>query len=688
MAPTGGHAYVTLGATGQLRKIDVATSATIGTLAVGAHPRHLSISGDSSTVYVSRFITPPLPGESTAVVSTTVSGIPVGGEVLVINAAGTMSVLKTIVLRHNDRLDFLPPDVENAGRGVPNYLAAATISPDGTQAWVPSKQDNVLRGALRDGTGLNFQSTVRAISSRILLATGEEDYAARVDHDNSSVASGAVFDPYGVFLFVALETSREIAVVDAHAGAELIRVDAGRAPQGLALSDDGTTLYVNNFMDRTLGVYDLRPLLTQGDVSLPELMTLPAVGVDKLSAPVLTGKQLFYDARDTRLARDRYLSCATCHNDGGHDGRTWDLTGFGEGLRNTISLRGRAAGHGHLHWTNNFDEVQDFEGQIRALAGGAGLMSDADFGTGTRSQPLGDRKTGLSADLDALAAYVASLATFDYSPFRSSGGGLPTGASQGKTIFRNLNCGGCHAGTAFTGSGVNTSVDIGTVKPASGQRLGAGLTGIDIPTLRDVWATAPYMHDGSAPTLEAAVRAHDGPDFTAASIGSSDLSKLVAYLKAIGREEESAPINAGSGRGLVGSYFNNKTLSGIPVLVRTEQLNFNWGSSSPGKGVTSDGFSVRWNGSIQAPATGTYRFQTVSDDGIRVWIGGALVIDNWNVHLSTTDTTADINLEAGQKIEIVVEYFDNTGTAIARLFWLTPGTTSFVTVPRDRQYAP
>jgi YVTN family beta-propeller protein len=682
MAPTGSHAYVTLGATGQLRKIDVATSATIGTLAVGAHPRHLSIGGDGSTVYVSRFITPPLPGESTAVVSTTVSGIPVGGEVLAINAAGTMSVLKTIVLRHSDR-----PDFENQGRGVPNYLAAATISPDGTQAWVPSKQDNVLRGALRDGTGLNFQNTVRAISSRILVATGEEDYAARVDHDNSSIASGAVFDPYGVFLFVALETSREIAVVDAHAGAELLRIDAGRAPQGLALSDDGTTLYVNNFMDRTLGAYDLRPLLMQGDVSLPALMTLPAVGADKLSAPVLLGKQLFYDARDTRLARDRYMSCATCHNDGGHDGRTWDLTGFGEGLRNTISLRGRAAGQGHLHWTSNFDEVQDFEGQIRALGGGAGLMSDADFGTGTRSQPLGDSKTGLSGDLDALAAYVASLNTFDYSPFRSSGGGLPTGASQGKTVFRNLNCGSCHAGTAFTGSGVNTSVDIGTMKPASGQRLGDELAGIDIPTLRDVWATAPYMHDGSAPTLEAAVRAHNGPDFTATSIGNSDLSKLVAYLKAIGREEESAPVNAGSGRGLVGSYFNNKTLSGIPALVRTEQLNYNWGSSSPGKGVISDGFSVRWRGFIQAPATGTYRFQTISDDGIRVWIGGAPVIDNWTVHLSTTDTTADINLKAGQKTEIVVEYFDNTGTAIARLFWLTPGTTSFVTVPRDRQYA-
>jgi hypothetical protein len=529
---------------------------------------------------------------------------------------------------------------------------------------------------------------VRAISSRIDLATREEDHAARVDHDNASVASGAVFDPYGVFLFVSLETSREIAVLDAHAGSELLRVDAGRAPQGLALSADGMTLYVNNFMDRTLGVYDLRPLLTAGDVSLPALATLSAVGVDKLSPQVLLGKQLFYDARDTRLARDRYMSCATCHNDGGHDGRTWDLSGVGEGLRNTISLRGRAAGQGFLHWSNNFDELQDFEGQIRALAGGTGLMSDGDFSSGTRAQPLGDRKTGLSPDLDALAAYVASLATFDYSPFRASGGGLPKAASQGKTLFRDLNCGSCHAGNAFTGSGIDTPVDIGTLKPASGQRLGAALTGIDIPTLRDVWATAPYLHDGSAATLEAAVRAHNGPTFTAASISDSDLSKVVAYLKAIGREESSAQINAGTGAGLLGNYYNNKTLSGIPQMSRTEQLNFNWGSGSPGGGVNTNGFSVRWSGWIEAPAHGTYQFQTVSDDGIRVWIGGVEVISNWTNHGSTTDTSGAVSLQAGQRVAIVVEYYDNTGGAVARLRWKTPGTTSFVNVPRDRQYAP
>ena len=127
------------------------------------------------------------------------------------STAPRMAIVRTIKLAHSN-----VPDAENQGRGIPNYLGAAAISPDGTQAFVPSKQDNIARGTLRDGLALNFQNTVRAISSRIDLAAQVEDLPARIDHDNASLASAAVFDPLGVYLFVALETSREVAVLDAH----------------------------------------------------------------------------------------------------------------------------------------------------------------------------------------------------------------------------------------------------------------------------------------------------------------------------------------------------------------------------------------------------------------------------------------------------------------------------------------
>src|SRR5207253_2109041 len=106
---------------------DAVTRAKLGEVAVGSAPRSLARAADGAMVYVSRFITPPLPGEGTAVVAPTTS---TGGEVLQVDASA-MTAVRTIVLQHSDK-----PDFETQGRGIPNYLGAATLSPDGTQAWV------------------------------------------------------------------------------------------------------------------------------------------------------------------------------------------------------------------------------------------------------------------------------------------------------------------------------------------------------------------------------------------------------------------------------------------------------------------------------------------------------------------------------------------------------------------------
>jgi len=663
-----GRAYVALEAFGVLARYD-ANGVARGSVQVGASPRHLAITADGARVLVSRFVTPPLPGESTRNVRTTdANGDPVGGEVVVVGTAN-LAVQRTMVLAHSDR-----PDTSIAGRGVPNYLGAPAISPDGRSAWVPSKQDNVRRGALRDGNPLDFVNTVRAISSLLDLGTFREVADARVDHDNSSVASAAVYHPSGRYVFVALETSRHVAVIDAVNRRELTRVSTGRAPQGVALSPDGQRLFVHNFMDRMVGVYDIAQLVASGATQLPLLGNVRTIATERLAANVLRGKRFFYDARDDRLARDDYMSCASCHNDGGHDGRVWDLTGFGEGLRNTISLRGRAGmGHGRLHWSANFDEVQDFEGQIRALAGGTGLMTDAQFNTGTRRQPLGDRKAGVSADLDALAAYVGSLTRVDPSPYRGPGGALTAEAQAGEAVFQRLGCASCHGGSAFTNSATLAPQSIGTIRqPGSGQRLGAPLTGIDPPTLRDVWATAPYLHDGSAPTLHAAILAHQG-----LTVSDADLERLVRYVAEIG----DGPAPAAEALGLRAEYFIGIVPGqGAPAVVRNEAVDFDWGTGAPA-GMPADRFSVRWTGSVIAPATGTYRFQTVSDDGVRLWVNGQRVIDNWTLHPPTTDTSAAVSLVAGQRYAIRLEYYENYGGATLRLRWQRPGQSAFEPIP-------
>jgi len=676
MARGSTSALVALEATGQLAKINTGTYAITTLLDVGPNPRHVSVAADGSTAYVSRFVTRPLPAEGTAAPQTTLNSAPVGGEVVVVNA-GTMAIQRTLVLAHGNKTD-----AENQGRGIPNYLGAAAISPDGTQAWVPSKQDNILRGATRDGQALNFQNTVRAVSSRLNLATQAEDLAARIDHDNASVASAAAYDPLGIFLFVALETSREVAVIDANRRNQLMRIDVGRAPQAVLVSADRRTLYVQNFMDRTVGMYDLSPLVQRSVASATPLATLGTTSLDQLGGAVLTGKQFFYDARDTRLARDRYMSCATCHNEGGHDGRVWDLRSQGEGLRNTPSLRGRGGmGHGALHWSNNFDEVQDFEGQIRTLAGGTGLMTDAQYNTGTRSQPLGDPKAGVSADLDALAAYVASLNTFEQSPWRPDVNVLSTPAAAGRTLFTSLNCASCHTGANFTRSAAANPADVGTLKPTSGLRLNGPLTGIDVPTLRDVWATAPYLHDGSAPTLEAAITAH-----TTLGVSAANATSLAAYLREIGRDEGPAPAPVVNGTGLVGNYYAGTALAGTPLLTRTEAVNFTW-AGSPGGSVPADNFSVRWTGTVTAATSGSYRFRTLSDDGVRLWVDGVLRINNWTDHGTTTDTSGSFTLSAG-KHTIVLEYFERTGGATMQFQWLRPGTFSYAVIPATSLNSP
>ncbi len=522
MGPSSG--FVALEATGEVLSVDTITGSILQRASVGNRPRHVALDASASNLFVSLFVTPPLPGEATADPVVDDGTNIYGGKVLVLDPA-TLGVSTTIDLQHSNRLVS-----EHSGPGVPNYLGPAVISPDGSSAWVPSKQDNILAGALRGGQGLTFDQTVRAIVSKIELPAMTENFTMRGDLDNASVASHAAFDPYGLHLFTALEGNREIAVTDVHSGVEILRFDVGRAPHSVQVSADGTRLYVHNFMDRSVGIYDVDDLVHSGAVTVTPLATVPTVGSESLSPTILLGKQLFYDARDDRLAELDYMSCASCHNAGNDDGRVWDFTGVGEGLRNTISLQGRAGtGHGFLHWSANFDEVQDFEAQIRSFSGGTGLMADADFNTGTRSQPLGDPKAGISADLDALAAYVTSLNQIPASPYRDLDGTLSAAAEAGALLFDAEGCAGCHTLNTLTDSSDGSGLhDVGTITADSGGRLGGPLNGIDTPTLLGAWNTAPYLHDGSQATLQSAIAAHQGVALTATQL--DQLAALISEL--------------------------------------------------------------------------------------------------------------------------------------------------------------
>jgi hypothetical protein len=130
------------------------------------------------------------------------------------------------------------------------------------------------------------------------------------------------------------------------------------------------------------------------------------------------------------------------------------------------------------------------------------------------------------------------------------------------------------------------------------------------------------------------------------------------------RTSEPAPPPPPPPEPFAAEYFANSTLSGDPVLTRTDNaIDFDWGADAPSFVVPFDRFSARWT-RTKHYAEGTYRFSATADDGIRVLVDGTQVLDGWFYQAPTT-YTADVPLPEGQHT-VVVEYFEHTAGAVAK----------------------
>lgn len=134
---------------------------------------------------------------------------------------------------------------------------------------------------------------------------------------------------------------------------------------------------------------------------------------------------------------------------------------------------------------------------------------------------------------------------------------------------------------------------------------------------------------------------------------------------------------------LQGSYYNNKNASGTVAATRADtNINFNWVAAAPGVGgLGADAWSVRWDGTLRAIKTGNYRFRTITDDGVRLYVNGVQIINDWNSHVATTNTSTDVYLVAGRKYTVQMDYFDDAFDASAVLSWLQPGATEYALIP-------
>ncbi len=141
----------------------------------------------------------------------------------------------------------------------------------------------------------------------------------------------------------------------------------------------------------------------------------------------------------------------------------------------------------------------------------------------------------------------------------------------------------------------------------------------------------------------------------------------------------------GTGDGLFGEYFDNINLTNRTNTRVDGVVDFDWGRGAPISAVAADTFSVRWTGQIEALYSETYTFTTTSDDGVRLWVNDRLIIDEWNDHAST-DHTGQIELEAGVRYDIRMEYYENGGDAVAKLAWSSASQTLEI-IPASQLYA-
>lgn len=551
-SPDGTLLYVTLFGSGRLHRYTAASPNAAPLTATGLNtPRAIAISANGSRVLVTRFISPDMHAE-------------IGEFTATLGSTRTFTLTSANTVDGGDR-----------AAGVPNYLAGIAISPDGTRASIVSKQDNTQRGTFFGVGDLTHETTSRSVISFLDLTSNFEIPHSRRDFDNSDSPSAVTYTPLGDAILIAHQGNNRVVGIDALSLAPLselvtqgstltqpavltLDVATGLAPQGVLIDATSNRLYTQDFMGRSITVRDAAPLLVSNETSLPLIATTTAVTTELLTAQVLQGKRLFYNAADPRMSADSYISCATCHIDGGHDGRVWDFTGRGEGLRRTTDLRGRSGmGHGAVHWSGNFDEIQDFEHDIRGPFGGTGFMNLSPQQFAAQHPGPATGKAGLSTDLDALAAYVSSLtpAHTPRSPARNTNGTFTSAAVAGQAVFTAQNCASCHSGTSFTNT---TLMNVGTQSAISGSRLGQPLTGIDTPTLHGLHATRVYLHHGQAATLSD-VFTYAGGTMTPGASGQ--------YIGAAGTYTDT-PAEGGGGlvRGMFGgasAYLNTSGASSV-----------------------------------------------------------------------------------------------------------------------------
>lgn len=318
------------------------------------------------------------------------------------------------------------------------------------------------------------------------------------------------------------------------------RIFVGQNPRGIAINGRDDRAYVMNEVSRDVSVINLpaeQVIATVSAAALPPLGTLAAtVQLGKAIFNSSTGVNLpqlgpLGTIANDRLSNEGWSGCFSCHPFGLTDGVVWI---FGAGPRRTLPLHSTfnpadPNDQKILNYSAIFDEVQDFEANIRGVSGGKGLITQAD---GVTPDPTLNAftlpNTGRSPQLDALKEFVARGIRTPLSPFTlvsSPNQPRRKGLARGRELFEKAGCVVCHAGGGWSvsrrdftpppaanqisnGQLIRFLKKVGTFDPAAANEVrqnGApalGADGFNPPSLLGAFALGPLLHNGSALTLD------------------------------------------------------------------------------------------------------------------------------------------------------------------------------------------
>jgi YVTN family beta-propeller protein len=482
MTADGSTAFVAVGVTNEVARVDVNSRKVTGRLTVGREPRGIALSPDGSRLLVSN-----ARGQGVTIVDT----------------------------GHFQAVCTIPIDGDN--------LRQVTITADGKTGYVANMRN---RGMATTRNNIDLGWVLGQRLTRVPLDGSVAYWTQSLDKQGkaASDAHGVAVSHDQRFVAVSCGGTHEVMIFRTdlkplpwreNSSRDLIapellksdgrfrRIELGGRPAELAFAPDGATLYVANYLADAVQVVDAESATLTRTIHLrsPKEISLAR-----------RGEILFHDAK---FSHNQWYSCNTCHSDGHTNGLDFDTLNDGRQDLSTFHLRSRKKVPSLRRTTKT---------KPWTWHGWQTELSDAMVESITKSmqgpKPKGD-------DVKALVAYLETL-EYPTNPYREPGGKLSPAAERGKEVFRSAKaaCNTCHGGLELTD---------GKIHIVGLEERDDAYKGYNPPSLRGVYDKDPYLHDGRAKSLREVLTGPHEPDAVAhrGELSERELEDLIAYLKTL-----------------------------------------------------------------------------------------------------------------------------------------------------------